>query len=83
MRALWDLHPLLPYQAVAPWPIVETRGHPDWIASVFYVESWLNDHIGSHFTDWTWYMWNLESPHLCGVGFRKESNCTLFLLKFS
>ena len=83
MRALWDLHPELPYRAVAPWPLVEVNGNLDWISSVDIVESWLITHVGHHWTHWTWTMWTLHQPNLCSVSFAREPDSTLFLLRFS
>ena len=82
MRALWDRHPELPYRAVAPWPLVEYHGQWDWIESVDCVETWLESHIGSHYSQWTWTMWTLDNPYLCSVSFAREPDSTLFLLRF-
>jgi len=82
MRALWD-YPPLPYKAVVPWPCIQTRGSIDWLQSVDLVESWLEHHVGPHWSEWTWSMWSLHNHHLCAVSFRRESNCSLFLLRFS
>jgi hypothetical protein len=82
MRMLWDLHPKLPYYAAAPWPVIEQNGQPDWIASVAYVEDWLELHVGHHWVHWTWNMWTLHQQDFCGVSFCRERDTTLFLLKF-
>jgi hypothetical protein len=83
MRALWDLHPALPYRATAPWPIIHRNGQPDWIDSVELVEVWLHEYIGSHYSRWTWTMWDLADPRLCSVSFAREPDSTLFLLRWS
>jgi len=83
MRALWDLHPELPYRAVAPWPKIESAsGQLDWVDSVNTVESWLEHHIGHHWQHWTWSMWTLDNPYLCSVSFARAPDSTLFLLRF-
>lgn len=83
MKALWD-YPELPYKAIVPWPRVENQstGSPDWVLSVDLLESWLETCIGPHWAEWTWSMWSLHNPYLCGVGFRLDRNRCLFLLKF-
>ena len=83
MRALWDHYPDLPYKAVVPWPSVVREGHQDWIASVDLLESWLETRVGPHWSEWVWSMWSLHNPYMCGVGFKQQRNCTLFLLQFS
>ena len=83
MRALWDKHPELPYRAVAPWPLIETDGNLDWIAAVDTVESWLETTVGRHYIHWTWTMWTLDQPHLCGVSFARDTDSSLFLLRWS
>ena len=83
MQALWDKHPALPYQAVAPWPVIETNGNLDWIASVDIMENWLESTIGKHYIRWTWNMWSLDQTHLCGVSFARDTDSTLFLLKWA
>lgn len=83
MRSLWDLHPALPYRAVAPWPLIERNGQLDWIDSVDTVETWLERCVGPHWQQWTWTMWTLDNPYLCSVSFARESDSTLFLLRFS
>lgn len=83
MRALWDLHPELPYKAVAPWPTVEYNGNLDWIAAVDIMQTWLESTIGRHYVCWAWTMWTLDQPNLCGVSFAKDTDSTLFLLKWA
>ena len=83
MRILWDRYPDLPYRAVAPWPVVERNGMRDWVDSVESVESWLIEYVGPHWTRWTWDMMTLHNPYLCGVSFARESDSTLFLLRWS
>lgn len=83
MQALWDRYPELPYRAVAPWPFIERNGQWDWIASVDTMELWLADHVGHHYSDWTWTMWTLDQPYLCSVNFAREQDSTLFLLRWS
>jgi len=82
MRMLWDRYPELPYRAVAPWPVIELNGQPDWIASVDMVESWLDARVGHHWVHWTWSMWTLHQYNHCGVSFVCERDTTLFLLRF-
>lgn len=82
MQALWD-YPVLPYQAVVPWPSVWVNGHRDWHSASQLVQSWLEFSVGNRYSEWTWSMWMLNSSDLCGVSFRRESMCTLFLLRFS
>lgn len=81
MRALWDF-PVLPYQAVTPWPQVLYNGQWDWIGSVDLIESWLAQYVGARYVEWTWSMWTLHNPALCGVSFSRPSHCSLFLLRF-
>ena len=82
MRALWDKYPELPYLAVVPWPLVETNGQYDWVSSVLCVETWLESRVGPHYVRWTWNMWSLHNNQLCGVGFAREADSTLFLLRW-
>jgi hypothetical protein len=82
MRALWDRHPELPYMAVVPWPLIETNGNLDWIASVDTMENWLEKVVGPHYIRWTWTMWGLEQSNLCGVSFARDTDSTLFLLRW-
>ena len=82
MRALWD-YPVLPYKCVVPWPEFYTNGYKDWIQSADYIESWLVNNIGPHWSTWTWSMWTLHNSELCGVSFARERSCSLFLLRFS
>lgn len=82
MRALWDRYPELPYTAVVPWPTVEYRGQQDWVASVICIETWLESRVGRHYVEWTWNMWTLHNHNLCGVGFAREVDSTLFLLRW-
>jgi len=82
MRALWD-HPCLPYKVCVPWPKChDLSGHISWVHSVDLVESWLEQYIGPHWTEWTWAMWSLHNPYYCGVSFSREPSCSLFLLRF-
>jgi hypothetical protein len=83
MRMLWDSHTVLPYRAVAPWPVVIHNGQPDWIEAYSLVEDWLNSRVGPHHVAWAWSMWSLHQADLCGVSFRRESDSTLFLLRYS
>ena len=84
MRALWDRHPLLPYSAIVPWPlVVREDGLTDWTASVSSVETWLLNCVGPHYTHWTWAMWALHQGNLCSVRFAREPDSVLFLLRFS
>jgi hypothetical protein len=73
----------LPYRAVVPWPFVQYNGQWDWISSVDIMESWLAEHVGNHYSDWTWTMWTLHQPGLCSVSFAREQDSTLFLLRWS
>jgi hypothetical protein len=82
MRAIWDLEPQLPYKAVAPWPRVEHRGYQDWVQSVDIIELWLEKNVGHHWVHWSWSMWSLHNPQLCGVSFLLEKHSTLFLLRW-
>ena len=83
MRSLWDRHPELPYQAVAPWPVVQVdNNYIDWATSVLCVESWLEQYVGRHWVEWTWSMWSLHQADLCGVRFLHERDVVLFLLRF-
>ena len=84
MPALYD-HPALrlPYRAVAPWPIIEFNGQPDWVQAVCSVEDWLERSVGPHYREWCWDTWTLHNAYLCGVTFRQEKSCTLFLLAYS
>jgi hypothetical protein len=82
MQALWDRYPELPYRGVVPWPLIELNGQWDWISSVDSVESWLDQYVGHHYSDWTWTMWTLHQPNLCSVSFKREPDSVLFLLRF-
>ena len=82
MRALNDFPLTLPYTAVVPWPVVERNGQLDWIDSVYSVESWLDQYIGPHYTQWVWSMWALHQSHLCSVSFARERDTSLFLLRW-
>jgi hypothetical protein len=79
---LWDRYPLLPYTVVVPWPQIESGGNIDWIDSVNVVQGWLESNIGPHYVQWVWNMWTLHQSYHCGVSFKLERNCTLFLLRF-
>lgn len=83
MTALYD-HPALqlPYVAVARWPLIERNGQPDWVEAVARVESWLLNCIGPHYAEWCWHTWPQQYIYLCGVSFRQERSCTLFLLAY-
>lgn len=83
MQALWDKHPELPYRAVVPWPRIETNGNLDWVAAVDIMQSWLESTVGKHYIQWTWTMWTLDQPDLCGVSFARDTDSTLFLLKWT
>jgi len=83
MQALWDRHPELPYRAVVPWPEIERNGNLDWIASVVTIQDWLESTVGPHYSHWTWAMWTLHQPNLCGVSFARDTDSTLFLLKWN
>lgn len=71
-----------PYQALVPWPVIEYRGQPDWIASVHSVESWLDQCVGPHWQRWSWSLWTLHQQDLCAVSFQRSRDRTLFLLRF-
>jgi hypothetical protein len=47
------------------------------------MEGWLESTIGRHYVRWTWNMWTLDQPHLCGVSFARDTDSTLFLLKWA
>ena len=78
---LYDRHPVLPYLAVVPWPLIDRNGQPDWIESVGSVESWLESRVGPHYVRWCWNMYHL-TPDLCGVTFAREQDSVLFLLRW-
>jgi hypothetical protein len=82
MKALWDRYPNLPYRAVVPWPVVETDGNLDWVASVEIIQDWLESCVGPHYARWCWSMWSLHQPNLCGVSFARDKDSTLFLLRW-
>ena len=82
MRMLDDRPIVLPYHAVAPWPVVIRSGSVDWVDSVYNMEDWLQTYIGPHYTAWAWSMWTLHQSDLCGVSFARERDTTLFLLKW-
>lgn len=86
MRTLWDIYPDLPYKVYAPWPKIEDHGYQDWERSVELVDSWLIDYVGFRWVDWTW-GWSTFSMNIshnfCCVNFRREKDCSLFLLRFS
>jgi hypothetical protein len=79
---LWDKFPPMPFHAVAPWPYWDDPGQWDWVNSVDCVETWLNRFVGQHYVHWAWDMYSLHNPQLCGVGFVRERDVSLFLLKF-
>lgn len=85
MLALWDRHPELPYQAWAPWPKIEIKGYQDWETSVHNVDTWLVNHIGLRWVDWTWgwvnFSMNIDG-NVCCVNFRRQRDTSLFLLRF-
>ena len=68
MPALYD-HPALrfPFRAVAPWPLIEYRGQPDWVEAIYSVEHWLESQIGPHYKEWCWDTWALHQVSLCAV----------------
>lgn len=82
MRMLHDWHCDLPYSVVAPWPIVLRNGQADWVDTVLLVETWLESHVGSHWSSWAWNTLGLHQHHLCGVAFARERDSTLFLLRW-
>lgn len=85
MKAFWDRYPELPYSVWAPWPRVDYCGQQDWEQAVFIVDTWLVDHIGHRWVDWTW-GWATFSMEIgynqCCVNFKRASASSLFLLKF-
>lgn len=73
----------LPYSATVPWPLILRGGQPDWIDSVYTVETWLDHHVGPHYTAWVWNMWTLHQSHLCSVSFARAADTSLFILRWS
>jgi len=85
MRALWDLHPQLPYSASAPWPKIYRGDYFDWESSVAQVDSWLRTRIGARWVEWTW-GWSCfgynDNHMICTVNFSRDRSCSLFLLQY-
>ena len=78
-----DLHPL-EHIATAHWPLVFTQYHQlDWISAVDQMESWLNDHIGGHYSHWAYHSGTNIDYWLACIAFRKPTYKTLFLLQWS
>jgi len=76
-----DLH-AFDYIATAPWPRCYTASdQQDWILSVELLESWLETHVGHHWSDWAYNnaSWGLQPGH-CSLAFRRAPDRTLFLL---
>jgi len=86
MKTLWDQYPDLPYKVWVPWPQIEDRGYQDWDRAVDLVDSWLINHVGHRWVDWTWGWATFKMDlnyNTCCVNFKKETSCSLFLLRFS
>jgi hypothetical protein len=65
-----------PHAALITW-------HPlqPWIDQLFYMESWLDQHVGH--TSWAWQSFSLLQSFYCGVSFAHPHDQVLFLLRWA
>jgi hypothetical protein len=71
------------YTAQAPWPRIYTDYQQDWVTAVTTLEQWLNQYVGSHWSEWAYTTRQEHQAWEACVAFRRESMCTLFLLRWS
>ena len=67
------------HRASVPWPYLD-QDQLDWERGVTTIESWLNERVGGHLTQWAWD--RSDHPYYIGVGFRWDQDRMLFLLRW-
>lgn len=84
MRCLID-HPVEPYFnhiAVCDWPVDPRHYQQDWIESVDILESWLEQYIGHHYSDWVYATRTNQQYWQACVGFSRPQHKSIFLLRW-
>jgi len=66
-------------QQTQPWP---TMTQIDWVEALSTMETWLEASIGHRYDAWVWAEHLAITAWHCGVAFHRESDKTLFLLRW-
>jgi len=78
-----DVHPFT-HIAVAHWPTVLTAyDQLDWVTAVDIMETWLNQYVGSHWSDWAYHNGTSIDYWQACIAFRQAKCKTLFLLQWA
>jgi hypothetical protein len=76
-------HHAFEHVGIAPWPHIYANYQQDWIDAVTTLESWLNQYVGAHYSEWAYSQQrDMEYWHAC-VAFRQAKCKTLFLLQWT
>jgi hypothetical protein len=79
-----DSSTVFPYSATIPWPYrITDPSQLDWVDTVEQIEYWLDEHVGICWDTWCWGTWTLDNPSLCSINFSRNSDCVMFLLRWS
>jgi hypothetical protein len=78
-----DLHNF-EHIATAHWPMIFTQHNQlDWITAVDMMELWLNQYIGSHYSEWAYHNGTSADYWQACIAFKRERYKTLFLLQWA
>ena len=78
-----ELHPF-EHIAYATWPtILAPDQQLDWVTAVETMELWLNQYVGSHYSEWAYHNGTSVDYWQACIAFKRERNKTLFLLRWS
>ena len=66
------------YQAKLYLPKTDINKPASWLTDLYTLESWLNQHIGTHMQDWAYV---ITRDNLT-VGFKKPEHKTFFLIYY-
>lgn len=77
-----DMHPFT-HIAVAHWPTIIVNGQWDWVSAVDEMESWLNQHIGGHYSHWAYHNGTSIDYWQACIAFKLPKYKTLFLLAWA
>ena len=77
-----DVHPF-EHIAYATWPTINVNDQLDWVTAVETMESWLNQYIGSHYSEWAYHNGTSIDYWQACIAFKRERNKTLFLLRWT
>jgi hypothetical protein len=66
--------------AQVPWPVDPRHYQRDWIVAIDILETWLEQRVGPHLTEWAFSSQQDQEYWQACIAFRQERMKTLFLL---